>query len=95
MTSVIILGLLAGALFIYGLPHLLMGAKGKDYPTPIGDNAMMNVFWGWLSWVVAVLLWHTAPMHFHPRAAFVGVAAGVLIMGWLMSRGTTTVRRRK
>ncbi len=84
MTSVIIMGLLAGALFIHGLPHMVMGAKGAKYKTPFGDSATVNLFLGWLSWGIAVLLWHTAPMAAHPRATFVSVAAGVLVWGWAM-----------
>jgi hypothetical protein len=95
MTSVIIMGLLAGALFIYGLPHLASGAMGKTYKSPLGDSAMVNVTWGWLAWVIGVLLWHIAPMRLHPRAAFVAVAIGVLVMGWVMSSETVTVPRRR
>ena len=80
MASVIIMGLLAGILFSFGLPHLVRGAAGKKFMTPLGQNrsAVENVLWGWIFWVVAVLLWHTAPMAVHPRAAFVSAAAGVL-----------------
>lgn len=87
MTSVIILALLAGFLFVGGLPHFIKGVMGKAYPMPFGqsESAIKSVIWGWLNWVVAVLLWHTAPMHSHPRAAFAAVAAGVLVTGLLMS----------
>src|SRR5581483_11312444 len=95
MTSVIIMGLLAGALFIYGLPHLVNGAMGKNYKSPLGDAAMVNVTWGWLAWVIGVLLWHVAPMRFHPRAAFIAAAVGLLVMGWMMSSETVTAPRRR
>src|SRR5579864_4900609 len=87
MTSVIILGLLAGFFFVGGLPHFIKGVMGKSYPMPFGsmESATASVVWGWLNWVVAVLLWHVAPMHSHPRAAFVAVAIGVLVTGLLMS----------
>ena len=94
MTSVIIMGLLAGALFIYGLPHLVKGAMGKEYKSPLGDAAMVNVTWGWLAWGIGVLLWHTAPMAAHPRATFVSVAVGILVMGWIMSSDTAKPGRR-
>lgn len=84
MTSVIILGFVAGALFVIGLPHLVRGVAGKKFPTLIGtSNPYANVVFGWAAWVVAVLLWHVAPMSAHPRAAFVAAAAGVLLGGWL------------
>jgi hypothetical protein len=94
MTSVIILGFLAGALFIYGLPYLARGAAGKNLVMPFGDSPAACFVWGWVCWVVAVLLWHAAPMHLHPRAAFVGVALGVLVVGWAMTTGRLTARRR-
>jgi len=82
MTSVLILGFLAGALFVVGLPHLVMGAGGKKFPTPFKTtNTYVNVVFGWAAWVAAVLLWHVAPMATHPRAAFVATASGVLVMG--------------
>lgn len=87
MTSVIILGFLAGFLFVGGLPHFIKGVMGKAYPLPFGsmESAMTSVVWGWANWVVAVLLWHIAPMRSHPRAAFVAVAVGLLVAGLLMS----------
>jgi hypothetical protein len=87
MTSVIILGFLAGFLFVGGLPHFIKGVMGKAYQMPFGnmESAMTSVIWGWANWVVAVLLWHLAPMHTHPRAAFVAVAAGLLVAGLMMS----------
>lgn len=96
MTSVIILGFIAGFLFVSGLPHLIKGVMGKAYPMPFGsmESAMASVVWGWLNWVVAVLLWHVAPMSSHPRATFVAVAAGVLVSGLLMSNMKVKTPRR-
>lgn len=86
MTSVLILGFLAGALFAIGLPHLVFGVGGRKSPTPFGNtNHYVNVVFGWVAWVIAVLLWHIAPMKGHPRAAFLAAAAGVLLMGLLKS----------
>ncbi|MGH7157423.1 MAG: hypothetical protein ACREGG_04945 [Candidatus Saccharimonadales bacterium] len=84
MTSVIILAFLAGVLFVGGLPHLVKGVMGKSYVRG-RESPMISVVWGWLNWVVAVLLWHIAPMRFHARAAFVGTAIGVLVAALLMS----------
>lgn len=87
MTSVIILGFLAGFLVVGGLPHFIKGIMGKGYPMPFGQSssAVKSVIWGWLSGVVAITLWHLAPMSFHPRAAALGTSLGVLIAGLLMS----------
>lgn len=87
MLSVLILGFLAGALFINGLPHLGSGVSGKSHASPLGDSAAVNVTWGWINWLVAVILWHIAPMAEHPRAAFVAVAAAILLVGWALAAG--------
>src|SRR5579864_6473166 len=98
MTSVIILAFMAGVLFIMGLPHLVKGVMGKGYMMPFGfsESATKSVVWGWLNWVVAVLLWHIAPMRSHPRAAFVAAAVGVLLTGlWMSTMGEKTHRAKK
>lgn len=97
MTSVIIMGLLAGFFFTGGLPHFIKGIMGKAFPMPFGqsESAIKSVVWGWLNWVVAVLLWHTAPMAGHPRAAFVAVAVGVLVTGLMMSNMKYKTRSSK
>ncbi|HVS79349.1 MAG TPA: hypothetical protein VHD84_03645 [Candidatus Saccharimonadales bacterium] len=98
MTSVLIMGFLAGALVVNGLPHIVSGASGKTRHTPFGDSssAAANVVWGWLNWVVAVLLWHVAPMRFHPRATFVAAAIGALVSGLaLASAGEKQPRRSR
>ena len=88
MTSVLILGFLVGVLAVNGVLHFIAGTRkgkmpvlGKKLPVAVG------VFWGWLELIVAVLLWHVAPMAIHPRAAFVAVSAGVLVAGLIVSFG--------
>lgn len=98
MTSVIILAFLAGVLFVMGLPHIVKGVMGKSYMLPAGgkESPMASVFWGWLNWVVAVILWHVAPMRYHPRAAFIAAAVGVLLTGlWMSTMGAKTGRSKK
>ncbi len=87
MTSVIIWGFVAGVLAGGGLPHFVSGIMGKAYQTPFGkpNSPGVNVVWGWLNWVVAVLVWHIAPMRLHPRAAFVATALGVLLVGLMLT----------
>lgn len=98
MTSVIILAFIAGVLFVGGLPHLVKGVMGKSYMMPMGgkESPMASVFWGWLNWLVAVILWHIAPMRYHPRAAFIAAAVGVLLAGlWMSTMGGKTGRSKK
>lgn len=87
MVSVLILGFLAGGIFANGLVHFVKGSLGKSLPIPLLGNssAMVNVTWGWIDGVIAVLLWHVAPMANHPRAAFIAAAVGVLLVGWCLA----------
>ena len=86
MTSVIILGFIVGVLAGNGLPYFVAGAKGYGSKlVGMPTSAAVNVLWGWLNFVVAVLVWHVAPMRVHPRAAFAAVAVGVLFIGLLLS----------
>ncbi len=88
MVSVLILGFIAGLLFINGLPSLVRGAAGKKHRAPWNKSASAaeNVVYGWLNFGAAVLAWHTAPMSAHPRAAFIAVAGGVLVGGLVLAR---------
>jgi len=85
--SVVILGFLSGMLAAAGVPHFVKGITGSKHQTPFGkpSSAVVNVVWGWINFVVAVLLWHIAPMHIHPRLAFLAVAAGGLVMGVVLA----------
>lgn len=83
MISVLILCFIAGVLFANGVPHFVKGITGEKHQTPFGkpSSATENVVWGWLNFVVGVIVWHIAPTHLHPRAAFVAVSIGVLLTG--------------
>ena len=83
MVSVLIVGFLAGVLAANGVPNFVRGVSGKKHRPIVGPtgSAMEGVVWGWLSLGIAAVVWHLAPMASHPRAAFAGVAAGVLVMG--------------
>lgn len=82
MLGVLIIGLIVGGLFANGLPHFVKGITGEKHATPFGkpSSATENVVWGWLNWAAAVLLWHVAPMRLHPRATFLSVAIGSLLV---------------
>lgn len=83
MLGVLIIGLVAGGLFANGIPHFVKGITGERHATPFGkpSSATENVVWGWLNIAAAVVVWHFGPMHLHPRATFVGVAVGSLLIG--------------
>lgn len=83
MIGVLIVGFISGALFTNGVPHFVKGITGEKHQTPFGkpSSAVRNVVWGWLNMIIAVLVWHLATMRLHPRATFVSVAIGVLLVG--------------
>jgi hypothetical protein len=81
MFWVLIVGFVSGGLVANGAPHFVKGAAGEKHRTPLGGSAVNNVVWGWANIAVAILIWHLASMHTHPRATFVAVAAGALVVG--------------
>lgn len=87
MISALVVGFIVGALAANGVPHFVKGITGQRHATPFGKpgSATENVVWGWLNLAAAVIVWHFAPMHVHPRAAFVGVASGALFVGLLLA----------
>ena len=87
MISVLILCFIAGVLFANGAPYFLKGITGERHQTPFGKlgTAAESVVWGWLNFVVGVLIWHIAPTQSHPRATFVAVSAGVLLTGVMLA----------
>ncbi|HVX58908.1 MAG TPA: hypothetical protein VG964_04240 [Candidatus Saccharimonadales bacterium] len=87
MLWVLIVGLISGGLFTNGAPYFVKGVTGEKHPTPLGkpSSAVRSVVWGWLNIVVAVLIWHLVSMRLHPRATFVSVAAGALLVGIILA----------
>jgi len=98
MTSVIILSFIAAFLVANGAAHYFSGVKGKAYPMGFGgmESPEASVVWGVIEGIVAVILWHLAPMRFHARAAALGVVVGLLVAGfWMANMHATTARRAK
>lgn len=52
----LVLGFIAGALLINGVPHFVSGVKGKSHMTPLAKNssAMVNVVWGYVNFLIAI-----------------------------------------
>lgn len=87
MTSVLILSFLAAFLMAHAAAHYLSGIMGKAYPMGFGgwESPVASVVWGVVLAIIAVLLWHVAPMRFHSRAASLGVVVGLLVAGYWMT----------
>jgi hypothetical protein len=97
MLSVLIVGLIVGALSVNGVPYLIKGITGESHSTPFGKPASpaQTVVWGWLNLAVAAIVWHLAPMRVHPRAAFLAVALGVLVLGLSLANNWATRLRNR
>src|ERR1700722_4969777 len=85
MITLYIYSLLAGVVGTNGIPHFVKGITGQKHQTPFGkgSSAVLNVIWGWLNFVIAVLLLHFAHPRTHALRSFVCLAVGSLAMGVL------------
>lgn len=74
---------LAGLIGANGVPHFVKGVTGQKHQTPFGrpSSAVVNVAWGWLNFVIGMLLLHFAHPRAHELRAFALVAIGALLMG--------------
>ena len=73
---------LAGAFAANGTPHLIKGVTAQKFQTPFGkpSSAVVNVCWGWLNLVVAVIFLHLGHVRAHEYRAFALFAVAALIM---------------
>ncbi|HEY3805599.1 MAG TPA: hypothetical protein VGL61_23495 [Kofleriaceae bacterium] len=82
-----IFDLLAGALLVNALPHLISGLQGRAFPSPFAkppgrgnSSAVVNVVWGFANVFggLALLAYRPVGLAFTPEAAMVALG-GVLI----------------
>ena len=89
MAALYIYSFLAGLFAANGVPHFVKGITGNRFQTPFGrqSSALVNVAWGWASFVLAGILLHFA----HPRAHEFRAASlfmlAFLIMALLLAHG--------
>jgi hypothetical protein len=83
MWQIYVFSFLAGVFGANGVPHFVKGITGQKHQTPFGkgSSAVLNVAWGWLNFVIAILLLHFAHPRTHELRAFACLAVGALIMG--------------
>ena len=87
MWQVYVYSFLAGLVGANGLPHFIKGITGHKYQTPFGrpSSAVVNVVWGWVNFVVAMLLIYFGHVHAHLLRAFALVSIGALLMSLLLA----------
>jgi hypothetical protein len=98
MTSVLILSFLAGIFAAGAIAHYTSGLMGKAYPMLMGgmpESPYLSIVWGLVLGIIAVILWHLAPMRFHARAASLGAVVGLLVAGLMMSKMPVNKLHRK
>jgi hypothetical protein len=89
MWQLYVYSFLAGLIGANGVPNFVKGILGQKHQTPFGkpSSATVNVFWGWVNFVVAGFLIFYA----HPRAnhhmlrSFGLVALGALVTGLMLA----------
>lgn len=77
---------IAGLFAANGLPHFISGITGKKFQTPFGNTSpVVNVIWGWINLVVALVLVHYAHPWAHIYRATACFFAAVLVMAIILS----------
>ncbi|MGH7195663.1 MAG: hypothetical protein ACREGA_02690 [Candidatus Saccharimonadales bacterium] len=79
---------LSGLFAANGVPHFVKGVTGQRHQTPFGkgSSAAINVAWGWINLVVAVIFIHYAHPHLHLFRAFGCFAVAGLAMAVLLAQ---------
>ncbi len=87
MWQLYVYSFIAGLFGVNAIPHFIKGIFGKTFHTPFGESssAMVNVIWGWLNFVAAMLLLYWANVHQHLLRAFVMVGLGTLLMSIILA----------
>jgi len=82
MWQLYVFSFLAGLFAANGVPHFIKGGTGQKHQTPFGkpSSAVINVCWGWINFVVAVIFLHFAHVRSHEYRAFTLFAIAALIM---------------
>ena len=82
MWQLYVFSFFAGLFAANGTPHFIKGVIGQKHQTPFGkpSSALVNVCWGWVNFVVAIIFLHFSQMHAHEYRAFALFAIGVLLM---------------
>lgn len=82
MWQLYICSFFAGLLAANGVPHFIKGAMGQKHQTPFGkpSSAVVNVCWGWINLVAAVIFLHFGNVRAHEYRAFALLAIAGLLM---------------
>lgn len=77
---------IAGLFAANGVPHFISGITGKKFQTPFGNTSpVVNVIWGWVNFVVALVLVHYAHPWAHIYRATACFSVAVLVMALVLT----------
>jgi hypothetical protein len=84
---------IAAALLTNGIPHFINGVSGRPFRTPLVrfsngklSSPQINVFWGWLNFLAAFLLFvNFGPLFIGTPIDTLFVAGGMLVAGLLLA----------
>jgi hypothetical protein len=92
----------AGALLCNAIPHLAAGVRGEPFPSPFakppgkGDSSpLVNVLWGSLNLLIAVVLLSHCPFITGFNLDFAVLCVGFLVSGIFLAIHFGKVRRGK
>ena len=82
MWQLYVFSFLAGLFAANGVPHFIKGVVGQKHQTPFGksSSAVVNVCWGWVNFIVAVIFLHFCHIRTDEYGAFALLVVGVLFM---------------
>jgi hypothetical protein len=69
MAHAAVLAFLAGVLIANGAPHFVKGITKERFPSLLGSGPLVNLFGGWVMYVLAAVLFETAHVGGHPAVA--------------------------
>lgn len=91
-----------GMLLCNCIPHLVSGLLGAPFPTPfakprgVGDSSsLVNAVWGFVNFVVALVLLARHPLALALDADLVATLAGALVMAVFLARHFGKVRSER
>ena len=82
MWQLYVFSFVAGLFAANGVPHFVKGVVGQKHQTPFGrgSSAVINVCWGWINFVVAVIFLHFGHVRTHGYRAFTLFTVGALLI---------------
>ena len=83
----------AGLFLANGIPHYVLGAAGRKFPTPFANppgkgesSAMVNVMWGLANFTAGYLLLQVGSFSSGYTGAMLAFVLGILFMSFMLAK---------